>query len=109
MWRCPPLTHAFDASFQAVQWVVLAYLLAVTTLIVGTGRLGDLIGRRRLLLIGFLVFTAGSTLCGVAPNLPLLIAGRAVQGLGAASMMPVALALVGDIAPKGGTGAAMGC
>jgi MFS family permease len=48
----PTLAHAFDASFQAVQWVVLAYLLAITTLIVSVGRLGDITGRRRLLLGG---------------------------------------------------------
>src|SRR5262249_19018193 len=48
----PLLAKAFGASFQQVQWVVLAYLLAITTLIVGAGRLGDLIGRRRLLLVG---------------------------------------------------------
>ena len=48
----PTLAQAFDASFQEVQWVVLAYLLAITTLIVSVGRLGDLIGRRRLLLAG---------------------------------------------------------
>jgi len=53
----PTLAQAFDASFQQVQWVVLAYLLAITTLIVGAGRLGDISGRRRLLLAGILLFT----------------------------------------------------
>ena len=48
----PTLAQAFDASFQEVQWIVLAYLLAITTLIVSVGRLGDLVGRRRLLLAG---------------------------------------------------------
>ena len=56
----PTLAQAFDASFQDVQWIVLAYLLAITTLIVSVGRLGDLIGRRRLLLAGILLFTAAS-------------------------------------------------
>src|SRR5262245_20155447 len=60
----PTLAPAFDASFQEVQWVVLAYLLAITTLIVSAGRLGDMIGRRRLLLAGFLLFTTASVLCG---------------------------------------------
>lgn len=104
----PALMHAFDASFQSVQWVVLSYLLAVTTLIVGAGRLGDLIGRRRLLLLGLVVFTAGSALCGAAPDLALLIAGRALQGLGAASMMAPALALGSETAPPGKTGTALG-
>src|SRR5688572_20051681 len=73
----PTLAEAFSASFQQVQWIVLAYLLATTTLIVSAGRLGDLFGRRRLLLIGILQFTAASLLCGVAPALWLLIAARA--------------------------------
>ena len=54
----PTLAQAFGASFQDVQWVVLAYLLAITTLIVGAGRLGDIVGRRRLLLAGVALFTA---------------------------------------------------
>ena len=64
----PTLAQAFAASFQAVQWVVLAYLLAITTLIVSAGRLGDLIGRRRLLLSGIAVFTLASLACGVATD-----------------------------------------
>ena len=104
----PTLAEAFDASFQQVQWVVLAYLLAITTLIVSVGRLGDLIGRRRLLLAGLLLFSLASALCGIAPSLWLLIAARAAQGLGAAVMMALAMALVGDMVPKAKTGRAMG-
>jgi EmrB/QacA subfamily drug resistance transporter len=104
----PTLAQAFGVSFQHVQWVVLAYLLAVTGLIVSVGRLGDLIGRRRLLLAGILLFTAASVLCGIAPMLWLLIAARAAQGLGAAVMMALGMALVGEAVPKARTGSAMG-
>jgi len=104
----PTLAQAFDASFQEVQWIVLAYLLAITTLIVGVGRLGDITGRRRLLLGGILLFTVASVLCGVAPTLPLLIAARAAQGLGAAIMMALTVAFVGETVPKARTGSAMG-
>ncbi|NEH55201.1 MFS transporter [Rhizobium leguminosarum] len=104
----PSLAQAFDAAFQDVQWIVLAYLLAITTLIVSVGRLGDIIGRRRLLLIGILLFTLASILCGVAPTLWLMIAARAVQGLGAAIMMALTMAFVGEIVPKERTGSAMG-
>jgi EmrB/QacA subfamily drug resistance transporter len=104
----PTLAEAFAASFQQVQWVVLAYLLAITSLIVGAGRLGDLVGRRRLLLAAILLFTLASILCGLAPTLWLLIAGRAAQGLGAAVMMALALAMVGETVPKERTGSAMG-
>ncbi len=104
----PTLATAFHASFQQVQWVVLAYLLASTTLIVSVGRLGDLTGRRRLLLAGIALFSVASVLCGVAPTLWLLIAARAAQGLGAAVMMALTIAFVGETVPKGQTGRAMG-
>ncbi|MFE6834112.1 MFS transporter [Streptomyces sp. NPDC057705] len=104
----PTLAQAFSASFQQVQWIVLAYLLAITTLIVGVGRLGDLVGRRRLLLGGILLFTVASVACGAAPTLWLLIAARAVQGLGAAVMMALTMAFVGEAVPKERTGSAMG-
>lgn len=104
----PILAQAFGASFQQVQWVVLAYLLAVTTLVVGAGRLGDIVGRRRLLLAGLALFTLASVLCGIAPNVPLLIAARAAQGLGAAIMMALTMAFVGETVPKEKTGSAMG-
>ncbi len=104
----PALAQAFGASFQQVQWVVLAYLLAITTLIVSVGRLGDLTGRRRLLLAGICLFTVASVLCGVAPTLWLLIAARAAQGIGAAVMMALTMAFIGETVPKENTGRAMG-
>ncbi|MGE8068014.1 MFS transporter [Pseudomonas sp. NPDC089569] len=104
----PTLAHVFDASFQQVQWIVLAYLLAITTLIVSVGRLGDLFGRRRLLLWGISLFTLASALCGIAPSLELLIGARALQGLGAAIMMALTLAFVGETVARERTGSAMG-
>jgi EmrB/QacA subfamily drug resistance transporter len=104
----PTLAEAFTASFQEVQWIVLAYLLAITTLIVSVGRLGDIIGRRRLLLTGIFLFTMASVLCAVASTLWLLIAARAAQGLGAAIMMALTMAFVGETVPKAKTGSAMG-
>lgn len=104
----PSLALAFDASFQAVQWIVLAYLLAITTLIVSVGRLGDLLGRRRLMIIGIGVFVAASIACGSAPVLWMLIAARVAQGLGAAVMMALTMAFVGDAVPKERAGRAMG-
>ena len=104
----PTLADAFHSSFQQVQWVVLAYLVAMTTLIVGIGRLGDLLGRRRLLVAGLALFSLASVLCALAPTLPLLIAARAAQGVGAAAMMALAMALVGETMPKAKTGSAMG-
>jgi EmrB/QacA subfamily drug resistance transporter len=104
----PTFAQAFNASFQEVQWIVLAYLLAITTLIVSVGRLGDIAGRRRLLLAGIFLFTVASVLCGVTPTLWFLIAARAAQGLGAAVMMALTMAFVGETVPKAKTGSAMG-
>ena len=104
----PTLARAFGASFQAVQWVVLAYLLAITILIVGVGRLGDVVGRRRVLLGGILLFAVASALCGLAPTLGTLIAARALQGLGAAALMALTVAFVGASVPPERTGSAMG-
>ena len=73
----PTLAQTFGATFQQVQWIVLAYLLAITTLVVSVGRLGDMIGKRRLLSSGLVVFTTASIACGLAENLSYLVAARA--------------------------------
>lgn len=104
----PTLAETFDASFQAAQWIVLAYLLAITSSIVSVGAFGDRIGRRRLLRIGLFVFAAASTVSGVASALWLVIVARAAQGLGAAIMMALTIAFVSEIVPKPKTGSAMG-
>ncbi len=104
----PTLTAAFGASFQDIQWVVLAYLLAMTTLVVSAGRLGDLLGRQRLLQGGILIFTVASALCAIAPALWMLIAARAAQGVGAAIMMSLTTALASEVVPRDKVGGAMG-
>lgn len=104
----PRLVQEFSASFQEVQWVVLAYLLAITTMIVSVGKLGDLIGRKRLLLSGLFLFTLGSVLCAAMSSLSLLIVFRAMQGLGAATMMALSLAFVSEMVPKEKFGQTMG-
>ncbi len=80
----PTLARAFSASVAQVQWVMLAYLLAVTLAIVSAGRMGDLHGHRRVLLAGIVLFTLASAAAALAPGLGWLIAARAAQGLGAA-------------------------
>ncbi|WP_411751622.1 MFS transporter [Serratia sp. (in: enterobacteria)] len=104
----PTLAQVFGATFQDVQWVVIAYLLAITTLIVGVGRLGDIISCRTLLLAGLGLFMFASLGCAVAPTLWWLIAARVVQGLGGAVMMTITLALVGETISKEKVGRAMG-
>jgi MFS family permease len=104
----PSLAAAFGVSFQSVQWIVLAYLLGITTLIVSVGRLGDMIGRKRLLLAGLVLITGASVACGIAPVFWLLVAARALQGLGAAILMALTMAFVAETVPKAMTGRAMG-
>ena len=104
----PALVQAFAAPFQAVQWVVIAYLMTITLVIVSVGRLGDAVGRRRLMLVGLALFTLASVACGWSLNLWQLIAARVLQGLGAAIMMALTLALVSEWVPKDRTGSAMG-
>lgn len=104
----PTLALAFNTSFQAVQWVMLVYLLTITTSIIAVGRLGDRIGRRHLLLLGIGLFSVASGLCAIAPDIWLLLAARIAQGLGAAVMMAMTMALVGETLGKENTGRAMG-
>lgn len=104
----PTLATAFGATFQEVQWVVLGYILTITVASVSVGKLGDVLGHRRMLLSGLALFVAASLCCVVAPALGWLIAARAVQGLGAAILMALAVALVGGTVAKERTGRAMG-
>ena len=104
----PTLAAAFGASFQSVQWVVIAYLLAVTSLVVGLARMADLVGRRRMFLAGILLFTVASALCAAAGSLGLLVAARIAQGAGAAAMMALSMAFVAEAVPQGKAGAALG-
>ena len=104
----PSLAVAFAAPFQHVQWIILAYLLTITIMIVSAGRLGDVLGHKRVLLAGIALFTVASMLCGLASGLWLLIAARALQGLGAAVLMALTVALVRETIPKEKTGRAMG-
>ncbi len=104
----PTLARAFASPFQSVQWVILAYLLAVTVMSVAVGRLGDLVGHRRVLLAGLALFTLASAACGLAQGLGVLIAARLVQGLGAATMMAITIALVRETVQGGRTGSAIG-
>lgn len=104
----PVLARHFDAGFGAIQWVVLAYLVASTAMVALAGRLGDRYGRRRLLLGGIALFTAASIGCALAPSLGLLVAARAVQGIGAAAMMALAMPFVAATIPAKQAGGAIG-
>jgi EmrB/QacA subfamily drug resistance transporter len=84
----------FNAGVHALQWVVDSYNLVYAALLLSGGLLADLWGRRRAFMAGAAVFTAASLLCALAPSIPVLLAGRALAGLGAALLIPASLALI---------------
>jgi EmrB/QacA subfamily drug resistance transporter len=90
----PAIRQSYGAEAQQVQWVVNAYLLPLSALLLLGGALGDHFGRRRLLVIGTSIFAVTSLVCALAPNLPTLLAARAAQGVGAALLLPNSLALL---------------
>src|ERR1700751_5746794 len=90
----PALQHQYGTSLAAVQWVSLAYLLALTALLVPAGRWSDRIGRTLMYLCGVVIFTAASAACAIAPSLGALIVLRLVQATGAAMLQANSVALV---------------
>jgi EmrB/QacA subfamily drug resistance transporter len=103
-----PLRVEFHSSLAGVQWVSLSYLLALTALLIPVGRLSDIHGRKLTYLYGFVVFTAASAVCGVAPTLGVLIGFRVVQAFGAALLQANSVALVVTSAPAHRMRAALG-
>ncbi|MGB6574032.1 MAG: MFS transporter, partial [Trebonia sp.] len=104
----PALQRQFGAGLAAVQWVSLAYLLALTTLLVPAGRWSDRAGRKLLYLYGFVVFAAASAGCGLATSIGMLIALRLVQAVGAAMLQANSVALVVTSMPARKRRAALG-
>src|SRR2546425_5337968 len=90
----PALQADLHATITDVQWVVEAYALFLGALILVGGSLGDQFGRKRVFLIGVVIFTAASAACGVAASSTALIVGRAVQGIGASLLVPGSLAII---------------
>ena len=89
----PAIQRALNASFSDLQWVVDAYALALATCVLTAGSLADLFGRKRMFLLGIVLFTAASAACGLANDALFLIIARGVQGIGGAMMFATALAL----------------
>jgi EmrB/QacA subfamily drug resistance transporter len=95
----PEIRGDVGASSEGLQWVMNGYLLTIAVLVVTAGRLGDMFGRRRVFIAGTVAFALGSVLSGAASDQMALIAGRVVQGAGAAAMLPLSLALVANVFP----------
>jgi EmrB/QacA subfamily drug resistance transporter len=103
----PSIQRDFHAALSELQWTVDAYTLVVASLLMLSGSMSDRFGRRRVFQIGLVLFTIGSLLCSLAPNIGGLIAFRAVQGLGASMLNPVALSIIANAfkEPKARAGA----
>ncbi|GBR25417.1 major facilitator superfamily transporter [Acetobacter orleanensis NRIC 0473] len=90
----PTLDHGLAADFQQIQWIMNAYTLAMTVCLMASGALADCFGRKRVFMAGVVVFGLSSVACGLAENAPILIAARAVQGVGGAAMLACQIALL---------------
>jgi len=104
----PALRAHFELTADLTAWLVVAYILPFMLFMPLYGRLGDILGKGRLLLVGITVFTAGSVLCLLAPSLPVLIGGRIIQGVGGGCANPLCLSLLADNLPAERRGRAMG-
>lgn len=104
----PSIIQSFQVGSQLVQWVISGSLLPLAGLLVFGGRLGDLIGRRRVFLIGSAVFAAASVCAGLAPSFTVLLVFRVLQGAGGALMLPTTIAIVSATYPAADRGRALG-
>ena len=104
----PSIHRDLGASMQSLEWTVNAYVLAYAVLLLTGAALGDRFGRKRMFIIGIVLFTAASAGSALAPDIGLLIAARALQGVGAAIVTPLTLTLLADSFPAESRGLALG-
>ena len=104
----PTLTSYFNTDIATIEWVILSYLLTITTLLLTLGRLSDMYGRKPMFMAGLLIFTLGSGLCSLSASAGQLIAFRVVQGLGAAMLMANSPAIITAVFPHTERGKALG-
>jgi EmrB/QacA subfamily drug resistance transporter len=104
----PAIMADFRVPLTVIEWVPMIYLLTISSLLLTFGRISDIRGRRQVYCSGFVVFSIGSLLCAIAAGAPLLIASRALQGIGAAMLMACSPALVVDVFPAAERGRALG-
>ena len=104
----PTLVRELDTTFNVIQWVALGYLLTIATFTLGMGRLGDVVGKKKIYVAGFGVFTGASLLCGLAPEVEWLITFRVVQGIGAVMVLALGSAILVEAFPARERGKALG-
>ena len=104
----PTMVRELDTTFAIAQWIILAYLLTQTTLLLSVGRLGDMKGKKPIYTAGIVVFTVGSVLCGLSPTVYWLIGSRVLQAIGAAMALALGMAIVTESFPPHERGKALG-
>lgn len=104
----PTIRDQLDTTLPVVQWVAVAYLLTLATLTLGVGRWGDIVGKKRIYTSGFVLFTVASVMCGLAPNIHLLIGFRVFQAIGAVMVLALGAAILVEAFPPSERGKAMG-
>jgi EmrB/QacA subfamily drug resistance transporter len=104
----PEISEAMDASLAEIEWTLIAYTLALTGLVPFFGRISDVLGRKRLFILGMIIFASGSVLAALSQNIYMLIGARLVQAVGGAMVSSNSLAIITDTFPEGKRGVAMG-
>lgn len=104
----PTLVTNLQSDFSTISWVVLSYVLVLTSFMLGVARLGDMFDKKKLYVAGLIVFTISSLLCGIAPGVGWLIAFRAIQGMGAAMTQALGSAIITEVFPARERGRALG-
>jgi EmrB/QacA subfamily drug resistance transporter len=104
----PTMEHGFSVNMAVIEWVAMAYMLTLTIFLPLFGRLADMFGRTKMYNIGFVVFTVGSALCGMAPNANFIIAARVIQAIGAGLLQANSVAIITQSFPSNELGRAIG-
>lgn len=104
----PVIARDLQASMESVIWTLMIYMLAITILVPSIGRIADIIGRKKLFMTGFAVFTLSSLLCGLSQNAPQLIAARLIQSVGGSLLLATSTTIVADAFPAWQLGTALG-
>ena len=96
----PKIQISLGSDVSGLQWILNAYTLTAASLMLPSGTLGDIYGRKGVFLIGLVIFTTASVVCGFSPSFEILIVGRMLQGVGAAALIPTSLAIIADTFPE---------
>lgn len=104
----PTFVRELNTTFPTAQWIALAYMLTIVTLLVSVGRLADMVGKKQIYTAGVLIFTVGSGLCGLAPSVYWLIGFRVIQAIGASMTMALGAAIITEAFPPYERGKALG-